>query len=485
MNRREYLTLCTTTATLGSAGCLGDQWEGSSDTASSISEGPSVGVDRIADGLTQPLAIEFPRDRDFRYVADKFGKIYFLGSDGVREDPFLDISDQLVSPLTNYEQGLLGLALHPNYVQNRKFYVRYSAPLREDAPSDFSHTFVLSEFRADEDLRRADPDSERIVLEITQPGPAHQAGSIVFGPDDFLYVGVGDGASTKDSVFGGFGDAGPGHPQDWYLANKGGNGQDLTDNLLGSILRIDVDNTENGKQYAVPDDNPLVGKDGLDEQFAWGFRNPYRMSFDEGRLFVGDVGVTAFEEINIVEKGGNYGWNVKEGHHCFNGNSAFRNGLKDDAPGFLEGAFGRMPLQLLNLLAVRFLRMDDLPVCPTETPRGNPLIDPVAVYPHEQNGQSVGRAVIGGHVYRGSAVEQLRGKYVFGDMAGERSGRIFITEQQEERPWPMKEVLIPENENNMINEIILSFGQDHDGEMYVLTSEFSEGTGKVYRITPP
>src|SRR5688572_12634217 len=146
-------------------------------------------------------------------------------------------------------------------------------------------------------------------LQVDHPQANHNGGTIAFGPDGYLYISIGDG--------GGRDDEGLGHVEDWYLDNAGGNGQDITQNLLGNILRIDVDR---GAPYAIPADNPFVGKAGLDEIYAYGLRNPYRMAFDPGGshiLLSMDAGQELWEEVSVIEKGGNYGWNVKEGTHCF------------------------------------------------------------------------------------------------------------------------------------------------------------------------
>jgi glucose/arabinose dehydrogenase len=259
-------------------------------------------------------------------------------------------------------------------------------------------------------------------MEVPQPQGNHNAGAIAFGPDGYLYVALGDGGSGNDQ--------GPGHVDDWYDAVGGGNGQDITENLLGSILRIDVDEEEDGKNYAVPADNPLVGEEGLDEQYAWGFRNPYRMSFhDDGTLFVGDVGQSSYEEVSMVTRGGNYGWNVKEGVACF--------GSGD---------------------------------CPDETPRGRELIDPVMVYSHD-----VGSAVIGGHFYAGDGTPELRNHYVFGDV----DGSVFAARPPEEgnRLWPIGVV------DAGLDGAPIGFGKAPDGELYLLATDFN-GSGTVYRIVP-
>jgi glucose/arabinose dehydrogenase len=386
-----------------------------------------VRLETLATGLGAPLDVAFAPDADRRYVADQAGRILVHERDGVRSRPALDIRDRIEA---GGEKGLLGIALHPSFAENRRLFVRYSAPSREATPQGYSHTFVLSEFTVGNG-RRVDPDSERTLLEIPQPQSNHNAGDLAFGPDGFLYVAVGDGGAG--------GDQGTGHVDDWYSAVDGGNGQDVTTNLLGSILRIDVDSEgAEGRAYAIPADNPLVGREGLDEQYAWGFRNPWRMSFDEGRLFVGDVGQNSFEEVSLVERGGNYGWNVREGTHCY--------------------------------------RADD---CPTATPDGDPLVDPIVEYPHSGGGVS-GISVIGGAVYRGSALPAANGVYVFGDF--QVQGRLFAaTPPADGGPWPTTTVELAGDGGDRLRQL-RSFGRDADGELYVV-GRGADGGG-LYRLAP-
>ncbi|WP_152043206.1 PQQ-dependent sugar dehydrogenase [Salinigranum salinum] len=387
----------------------------------------AVAFDTLARGLGAPLDVVFAPDTDRRYIADQAGRILVHDADGLRDRPALDLGDAVV---TGGERGLLGIELHPEFAENRRLFVRYSAPPRSETPDEYSHTFVLSEFRATDDGSRVDPDSERTLLEIPQPQSNHNAGDLAFGPDGYLYVAVGDG--------GGGGDQGPGHVDDWYDAVDGGNGQDTTENLLGSILRLDVDETGDDP-YAVPDDNPLVGREGLDEQYAWGFRNPWRMSFDGTDLFVGDVGQSAYEEVSLVEKGGNYGWNVREGTHCF--------------------------------------RASD---CPTTVSEGDErLVDPIVEYPH--GGAPVsGISVIGGAVYRGSAFPDARGVYVFGDYR--LQGRLFAaTRPDGDGLWPTTTIDLADGSAEKLRQL-RSFGRDADGELYVVGTG-SEG-GALHRLVP-
>jgi glucose/arabinose dehydrogenase len=273
-----------------------------------------IGLALVAEGFTAPVRIVAAPDESGRlFVVDQTGQIRVVARDGtLLQEPFLDIQDRLIELRQTYdERGLLGLAFHPDYPQNDRFFVYYSAPLREGAPQDFDHTSRISEFRVSpQNPDRADPDSERIILTVDQPQSNHNGGTLLFSPQDgFLYISLGDGGAHNDDA--------PGHAADWYEFISGGNGQDVTQNLLGSILRIDVNI---GEPYGIPQDNPFIGREGLDEIYAYGFRNPYRLSFDragEYGLFAVDAGEHLWEEISIIVKGGNYGWNVKEGTHCF------------------------------------------------------------------------------------------------------------------------------------------------------------------------
>jgi glucose/arabinose dehydrogenase len=418
-----------------------------------------VGLELVVDGLAAPLVFTPVPDDSGRFlIVDQVGLIYVLDADGqLLETPFLDVSDRMVDLDEGYdERGLLGLALHPDYAENGRFFVYYSAPLRDGAPADWDHTSHVSEFQVSaDDPNLADPDSEQILMQIDQPQVNHDGGQITFGPDGYLYIPLGDG--------GGADDVGLGHVEDWYEFNEGGNGQDMTENLLGSILRIDVDNEgENGEPYAIPEDNPFVGEEGVPaEQWATGFRNPFRISFDMGgdnELFVGDAGQNRWEEVSIVSSGGNYGWNVKEGTHCFSTAN---------------------PDQ-------------DAEECPSETPDGAPLIDPVIEYQNGNQPDGLGLVVIGGYVYRGSALPQFEGDYVFGDWStsfGDPLGKLLVATpaETEGELWPWEQITIANREDGQVGEFVLSFGQDADGELYVLTTETpgpTGDTGKVYRLVP-
>jgi glucose/arabinose dehydrogenase len=239
----------------------------------------------------QPVDIQSPKDGTNRlFVLSQPGIIFVFENDpGTKQkEIFLDIRGKV---LFGGEQGLLGLAFHPDYKQNGYFFLDYTAnnPRRT----------VISRFKvSQDDPNKADPESELILLEVEQPYSNHNGGQISFGPDGYLYISLGDGGSGGDPLNA---------------------GQDLT-MLLGSLLRIDVDKISGGRNYAIPDDNPFKdNSEGFKEEiYAYGLRNVWRFSFDnQNRLWAADVGQNKWEEINIIEKGKNYGWRIMEGKHCF------------------------------------------------------------------------------------------------------------------------------------------------------------------------
>ena len=443
-SRRRFLGTAAVGALAGVAGCIGGTRTGSATSTQSdgaISQGPAIGLETVSDGFSEPIDFAVPPDDDRRFVLEREGQVYALSANGQRGEPFLDISDRMAE-ITG-ERGLLGIAFHPEFDANGKFYLRYSAPLSGDAPDGFSHTAVLSEFRASDDGSTGRPDSERVLLEVPEPQDNHNAGAVTFGPDGYLYVPFGDGGAAHD--------VGSGHVSDWYDANDGGNGQDVTENFLGSILRIDVDSREDGKPYAIPEDNPLVGREGLSEQYAWGFRNPWRMGFSGGELYVADVGQNRYEEVDRVVKGGNYGWNVKEGTHCFSASdpAGSPDGCPDSTPGGVRG--------------------------------GEPLRDPVIEYPHTRGGESIGVSVIGGYIYEGT-IDALRGKYVFGDYIGDGTGGVlFAATPTEEGLWSIERLQVEGVGGPGVGGSLIAIGRDNAGELYALTTD-SERSGAVHRL---
>ncbi len=288
---------------------------------------------------------------------------------------FLDISSRV---LYGGEQGLLGLAFHPNFTQNHYFYINYVA--------DNPRRTIIARYTVSADPNVADANSEQIILQFNQPYSNHKGGQLAFGPDGYLYIGVGDGGSEGD-------------PQ--------GNGQNRS-TLLGKILRINVDSTSGGRNYSIPTDNPYVGNNlGYREEiYAYGFRNPWRFSFDSvsGMLWVGDVGQDRIEEIDAAEKGKNYGWNLMEGTLPYNAPAGTN----------LSG-----------------------------------LEPPIYNYTHD-----VGNAIIGGYVYHGSAIPSLSGAYVYGDYG---SGRIWALRTN----GTVQNALLVDTSLN-----IASFGVDQQNELY-------------------
>jgi glucose/arabinose dehydrogenase len=330
--------------------------------------------------------------------------------------------------------------------------VYYSAPIQEGAPPGWNHTSHISEFRVSADNPdAADPGSERILLRVAQPQMNHDGGQIAFGPDGTLYIPLGDGGAADDVA--------EGHVEDWYEANAGGNGQDLTENMLGSILRIDVNS---GDPYGIPPDNPWVNEPGIPpEQWAYGFRNPYRISFDRGGdhwLYVGDAGQNLWEEVSVAQAGGNYGWNVLEGTHCFS---------TDNPDAEAEN-------------------------CPQTDPEGDPLIPPVIEFRNINQADGVGLTVVGGNVYRGSAIPDLFGMYVFGSWSSSWSqmqGQLFmaIPRSLDGGLWQTFALPTAESGMGLLNAAILSFGEDWNGELYVLTSQDlgpTGSSGQIWRIVP-
>lgn len=417
-----------------------------------------IGLRTIADGLTTPVALAQPDDgTDRLFIVQQTGQIRVVLADGtLLDEPFLDVTDRMVELRENFdERGLLGLDFHPEYESNGLFYVYYSAPLRDSAPSGWDNTSVIAEFQvSDADPNIADPESERILLQVDQPQFNHAGGTVRFGLDGLLYVSLGDGGGADDNQ--------EGHVDDWYDGNAGGNAQNVEANLLGSILRIDVDT---GTPFTAPADNPFVGRDGLDEIFAYGLRNPYRFSIDlagEHGLIAGDAGQNRFEEINQVVLGGNYGWNVMEGTHCFDAENP-------DA---------------------------DVTGCPMEVAgdhpdAGEPLLMPVIEYLNGNQEGGLGLAAVGGVVYRGESLADFEGRYVFGDWSadfGEPAGQLFLADPVDEGRWPFQPIQIANRPNGELGHYLLAIEQDRSGEAYVLTTDIggpSGESGRVYQIVSP
>lgn len=346
----------------------------------------------IARGLDAPLGIAHAGDGGDRlFVVEQGGTVRIITDGEVLPEPFLDVSDLVVA---GGEQGLLGLAFHPDYADNGRFFINYT---------DTDGDTVVAEYAVSDDPDVADADPERMLLSIDQPFPNHNGGHLAFGPDGYLYVGTGDGGGAGD-------------PE--------GNGQDLT-TLLGKLLRIGVD-AGGGEPYDIPSDNPFVGDaDARPELWAYGLRNPWRFSFDRASadLWIGDVGQSAFEEINRAggsDAGVNYGWDVMEGRNCFEETNCDRSHKKL----------------------------------------------PLTGYSHEH-----GCSITGGFVYRGTEFPKLRGGYVFGDYC---SGNIWVLDARAVGFIEPVQLLADQGS-------ISSFGEDEAGELYMTDL----AAGEVLQLTAP
>lgn len=348
----------------------------------------SIDLQLLTDALTQPIEIVPAPDSSNRiFILEKTGKVRVFQNGSLLAGAFLDLSAAI---RIDGEHGLLGLAFPEDFATSKVFYVHYS---------DTNGDTTIARWQTTADLSAAQSGSEEIILKVPQPRIFHNGGTIAFGPDGYLYIALGDGGGVGDPF---------------------ANGQDPT-TLLGSILRIEVSPAYSG--YRIPTDNPFVGSSsGADEVFAYGLRNPWKMSFDSStsRLFVADVGQNTREEINLVTAGKNYGWNTMEGTICFSpSTNCDKTGL-------------------------------ELPIL--------------------EYGRDIGVAVIGGKVYRGNNIPLLHGLYVYGDYI---SGAIWAAEENVDGTWAFRQIgQMPENT------FLTSFGSDASGELYVV-----DITGKLFKLT--
>lgn len=364
----------------------GIEWEGWS--AETTDGTPAVPL--------RPLTIVPPGDGSDRlFVADQSGMIHVVRPGAAQAKLFIDLRETTARWQKENEEGLLGLAFHPRFKENGEFFVCYC--VRGEKREQRISRFRVSK----QDPDRADPASEEVVLSFDQPYANHNGGSIAFGLDGMLYLGLGDGGLRDDPL---------------------GSGQKL-DTLLGKIVRIDIDRKDAGLGYAIPADNPFVGRaDARPEIFAYGFRNPWTISVDRqtGQVWAADVGQDLWEEVNVVQKGGNYGWSVREG----------------------TMPFGRT----LSAAATTA---------------------PVWEYDHQ-----IGKSVTGGLVYRGKRIPALVGSYLYGDHVSGRLWALRIDDMGK-----VVNMAIPWN-----GLPVFGFGQDAEGEVFVTTSS-PIGQG-VYRIVP-
>lgn len=351
--------------------------------------------------IPRPIVITDAGDGSNRlFIASQQGTVYVLADDDQDvEDPevFLDLNESVTYKDRENEEGFLGMAFHPKFKENGHLFIFYTS-------SEEPHLSVVSRFTVSEsDPNQVDRQSEVRLLEIPQPAWNHNGGTVAFGPDGYLYIALGDGGAAND-VFG--------------------NGQNL-ETLPGSILRIDIDRQTDGKNYAIPSDNPFVDREGArPEIFAYGLRNVWRMAFDPetDKLWAADVGQDLWEEIDLIENGGNYGWNLREGMHPFGS---------------------------------------------AKNTSNSKLIDPIWEYHHE-----VGKSITGGVVYRGSAIPELQGVYLFADyVTGKMWGLRYNTDT--EKVEAHYELPLPRNIP------VITFGTDQQGEVY-----FTDPSGHIFQFVP-
>jgi glucose/arabinose dehydrogenase len=350
----------------------------------------AVGFELVVDGLTRPVQMLDPGDGSGRlFIVEQGGTVRILQDGELLPDPFLDISGQISF---DNEQGLLSIAFHPDFASNGLFFIDYT-----DGDGDTQ----VERWTVSDDPNRADPESAETLLQVGQPYPNHNGGLLLFGPNDgYLYVGLGDGGSQGD-------------PE--------GHGQD-TSTWLGSILRIDVDSITGDLPYGIPEDNPFAnGENGAPEIWLWGFRNPWRFSFDRanGDLYIGDVGQGSFEEIDRFPSDGeqrNFGWNVMEASSCYE----------------------------------------------VENCDASDYALPIFEYSHD-----FGCSVTGGFVYRGESLPALAGVYLAADYC---SGLLWGIGSDGDGSWVASEPI-----ETGLN--VSSFGEDASGELYVV-----DLNGGIYRI---
>lgn len=430
-----------------------------SSVAAEVDAASNIGLKLMADGFGAPIGlVPIPDGSGRLLLAEQAGVIQLLDRDGKKSaQPFLDLREKIVALGKGMEErGLLGLALHPQFKSNHKFYVVYSALLRTNAPPKWDHAERLSEFKTTgDDFSAADPASERVVLEIDEPDWNHNSGRLAFGPDGFLYWTGGDGGAPND-----VGDAARGreHPPEGFAQNL--------QTLLGKVLRLDVDH---GNPYGIPKDNPYAdGKKGLPEIFAYGLRNPWGISFDRGGkhdLIVADVGQDRWEEINVVVNGGNYGWRLREGFEGFE------------------------PMDPLHAPTNAMTVGAD----------GKPFVDPVFAYKtlrgRGTDPQSYGVTITGGYVYRGKSFPALVGKYIFADWSRSMAipdGTLLaatIPPSGSGGPahWTVQPLALKEFPNGRIKSFIWALGEDDEGELYVLANGINsvvQTRGKVFKLVP-
>ncbi|KAK5929270.1 hypothetical protein CgunFtcFv8_010512 [Champsocephalus gunnari] len=390
-------------------------------------------LQEVANGLRNPVAMIHAEDGTHRFfVAEQLGYVWVYLANGSRIDrPFLNLTHAvLTSPWAGDERGFLCIALHPRFDEVKKAYVYYSVSIKKEERIRVSEFTLLTT-----DDNQLDHSSERTILEVVEPASNHNGGQLLFGRDGYLYIFIGDGGRAGDP-FGKFGNS----------QNKS--------TLLGKVLRLDVDNNDDATPYSIPSDNPFLHeKEARPEIYAYGVRNMWRCSIDRGdpttgrgggRLFCGDVGQNKFEEVDLIVKGGNYGWRAKEGFSCYDRKLCLNSSLDD--------------------------------------------ILPIFAYPHK-----LGKSVTGGYIYRGCQMPNLNGLYIFGDFM---SGRLMsLKENVASGEWQYREICMGGDQTcrfpkliNSYYKYIISFAEDEAGELYFLATGVASAkarAGVVYKIVDP
>ncbi|KAM7399399.1 hypothetical protein PAMP_018672 [Pampus punctatissimus] len=390
-------------------------------------------LQEVANGLRNPVAMIHANDGSHRFfVAEQLGYVWVYLANGSRIDrPFLNLTRAvLTSPWAGDERGFLCIALHPRFTTVRKAYVYYSVSVKKEERIRISE-FTLSAH----DDNQLDHSSERTILEVVEPASNHNGGQLLFGHDGYLYIFIGDGGRAGDP-FGKFGNS----------QNKS--------TLLGKALRVDVNNNDDGAPYNIPSDNPFLGEGQTrPEIYAYGVRNMWRCSIDRGdtatgqgrgRMFCGDVGQNKYEEVDLIVKGGNYGWRAKEGFSCYDRKLCQNSSLDD--------------------------------------------VLPIFAYPHK-----LGKSVTGGYIYRGCQMPNLNGLYIFGDFM---SGRLMsLKENVTTGEWQYNEICMGRDQTcrfpkliNSYYKYIISFAEDEAGELYFLATGAPSATaraGVIYKIMDP
>jgi quinoprotein glucose dehydrogenase len=351
--------------------------------------------------IGRPILIQHAGDGSGRlFIASQYGVVYYIDpSDREVSEPqvFFDFAEAVTYKDRENEEGLLGMAFHPQFKENGKFYLFFTS-------SEKPRLSAISQFTVSADNpNRAERSSEVRLLEIPQPAWNHNGGTIEFGPDGYLYIALGDGGAANDLFR---------------------NGQNLS-TLMGSILRIDVDKPSSTAKYSIPADNPFVDTpDARPEIWAYGLRNVWRMAFDPvtGHLWAADVGQDLWEEVNLIQRGGNYGWNKREGMHPFGKEGS------GPAPEFIE---------------------------------------PIWEYHHD-----IGKSITGGLVYRGKAIPSLQGVYLFADYV---SGKMWGIRYDDSKKQVVGHYDFPLEGNVPV----ITFGTDHHGEVY-----FSDPAGRIFTFRP-